>query len=69
MKITGYTYQAEEFSPEELVEYMIATGDMSPAARDLEVENALDQCAEANAIDRYDEVSYDSWEFPKVVFG
>ena len=42
MKITGYTYKADEFSPEELVEYMIAEGDMSPAARDLEVESALD---------------------------
>ena len=69
MKITGYTYKAEEFSPRELIEYMICCGYMSPAALDMEVESALDQCAEANAIDRYDEYSYDSWDFPKVVFG
>jgi len=34
----------------------------------MRTENALDQIAEANAIDRYDESTYDSGEFPKVIF-
>ena len=47
---------------------MIAAGDASPAARDMPVEDVLDQCAEAMAIDRSDETSFDSNEFPKAVF-
>ena len=47
---------------------MIDAGDASPAARDMPTEDVLDQCAGASAIDRDDEHSFDSDEFPKVVF-
>ena len=46
---------------------MIACNDASPAALDMPVEDVLDQCADAMAMDRHDETSYDSSEFPKVV--
>lgn len=66
--IIGYTYQAEAYTPAGVIEAMIAFGDASPAARDMPVEAALDQIAEANAIDRHDEHTFDSDEFPKVIF-
>ena len=47
---------------------MIANGIAAPAARDMFTEDVLDQCAGALAVDRWDETSYDSDEFPKVVF-
>jgi hypothetical protein len=46
---------------------MIANRDASPAARVMPVEAVLDQCADALAIDRHDETSFHSSEFPKVV--
>ena len=67
-RIAGYTYQAENFMPADLIEYMIGQGAASPAARSMTVEEALDQIAQANAIDRYDERSFDSGDFPKVIF-
>jgi hypothetical protein len=47
---------------------MIAHGTASPAARDMRAEDLLDQCAGAMAIDREDEYSFDSGDFPKVIF-
>lgn len=67
-EIAAYTYRAEIHCPACITEAMIATGDTSPAARDMRTENVLDQCADANAIDRTDEASYDNSEFPKAVF-
>ena len=67
-EIAAHTYRAAIHCPRCLVETMIATGDASPAARDMPAEDVLDQCAGASTIDRTDEHSYDSDEFPKVVF-
>ena len=47
---------------------MITHRSASPAARDMNVEAVLNQCADAMAIDRSDETSFDSSEFPKPVF-
>ena len=66
--IAGYTYQAENYTPTDLIEVMVAAGELSPAALDMKVEDVLDQHAGALAIDRYDERSFDSSEFPKVIF-
>lgn len=66
--IVGYTYKAENYRPEALIEMMIAEGSASPAARAMTAEEALDQIAAANAIDRQDEWTFDSGEFPKVIF-
>lgn len=66
--IAGYTYRADNYRPETLIDVMIGANELSPAARDMSVEDALDQHAAALAIDRYDEHSFDSSEFPKVIF-
>jgi hypothetical protein len=66
--IVGYTYRADNLTPENLIEQMVRAGELSPAARDMNVEEALDQHAGANAIDREDEYSFDSDDFPKVIF-
>jgi len=67
-EIAAYTYRAETHCPACVIETMITDGDASPAARDMPTEDVLDQCAAASAIDRADESSFDSDEFPKVVF-
>lgn len=68
MTITGYTYKANNYCPQCIVETMIAAGEASPGARAMPVEAVLDQCAGANAIAREDERSFDSFDFPKVIF-
>ena len=67
-RIAGYIYWADIYCPECIIEIMIARGDASPAARDMPPETVLDQCAGAMGIDRYDEATYDTDEFPKVAF-
>ncbi|MGH9228314.1 MAG: hypothetical protein ACRD07_06190 [Acidimicrobiales bacterium] len=66
-EIAAYLYRAGLYCPACAIEAMIAHRDASPAARDMPVEAVLDQCAEALALDRGDEASFDSSEFPKVV--
>lgn len=66
--IVGYTYNAENLCPACVIETLIAQGEASPAARDMPTEDALEQIASANGIDRMDERSYDSGDFPKVIF-
>jgi len=68
MKITAYVYKADIYCTDCIIEAMLLAGEASPAARDMPVEDALDQIAAANAIDRQDEWTFDSDEFPKVVF-
>jgi hypothetical protein len=68
VRIAGYAYQADTLCPTCVIEAMLASGEASPAARDMATEDALDQIAGANAIDRYDEHTYDSDDFPKVIF-
>ena len=65
--ILGYTYKADNYQPAGLIEVMISDGSMSPGARGMNIEEALDQVAGANGFDREDEYSFDSDEFPKVV--
>lgn len=66
--IVAYSYQADIYCPTCIVETMIGQGIASPAARDMSEEAVMDQCAGAMAIDRMDEATFDSGEFPKIVF-
>ena len=66
--IIAYTYRAEILCPSCTIEAMIHQGDAAPAAADMRPEDVLDQVAGANAFDRYDETTFDSGDFPKVVF-
>lgn len=69
MRIIGYTYRAKNYTPSALIIYMVARGELSPAARwDMSPEDALDQLASAYGIERDDEYSFDSDNFPKVIF-
>ena len=69
MTIVAYTYRAETLCPGCIIAQLIGRGEASPAARDMRVEEVLDQIAGANGIDRDDEHSFDSDDFPKVVLG
>jgi len=68
MGIVAYTYRAAHYCPGCVIEALISTGEASPAARDMDPEEVLDQTAGANAIDREDEGAFDSIYFPKVAF-
>lgn len=72
-QIAGYTYLAEEYTPDQLhaayVERWVDEGACSPAARDMGMEDILNQRAAAEGINRDDEYSFDSDDFPKVILG
>ncbi len=65
--IVAYSFP-ETYCPEHLIEEMIVRGMASPGARGMAVEDVLDQIAGATGIDRQDERTFDSSEFPKVIF-
>lgn len=66
--IVAYVYVAEILCPEDTKEAMLATGLTAPAAQQMAVEPLLDQIAAYLQIDRQDEHTFDSHDFPKVVF-
>ncbi|WP_036376610.1 hypothetical protein [Mycolicibacterium austroafricanum] len=57
-----YIYKGINYTPGRLVEELIRTGVASPGARGMDIEDALNQIADANGIDRTT-VSPD--EFPR----
>jgi hypothetical protein len=61
--IAGYTYNADEYCPEHVLEVMGTGYDVA-----LSTEMNLDQIARDQGIDREDEYSYDSGDFPKLIF-
>lgn len=72
--IVGYTYRADNYCPG-CIEGQLPTGpgetfDGWALARDVTMtpEDNLDEIAAHFGIDRRDETTYDSAEFPKVIF-
>ncbi|WP_128646311.1 hypothetical protein [Rhodococcus sp. BS-15] len=65
--IAGYTYQAENYRPGDLVELLISAGEAAPGARGMTPEEVLDQIAGERGIERLDERTFDSNDFPKVI--
>lgn len=59
----AYMYQAALYCPNCIVEACIVDGVLSPAARDMDVDVALNQARQAMGWD--DESDYDSDDFPK----
>lgn len=57
-----YVYKGSTYTPGRLIEELIRTGVASPGARGMNVEDALDQIAAANVIDR---ATVSSDEFPR----
>lgn len=66
--IIGYTYRAENHRPAPLVELLIAEGRLSPGARGMDADEALDQLAGVEGVDRQDPYSFDSDDFPKEIY-
>ena len=66
--IVGYSYRADIYCPEHIVGALRGRDDVAPAGFDMEAEHLLDQVAAYNLIDREDESSFDSDDFPKVAF-
>ena len=70
--IVGYTYRADIYCPGCIIAAVARAypGSVAPAAHDMDPEDALDQIAVYldTGIDRDDEHTFDSMEFPKVVF-
>lgn len=64
----GYTYRAENFRADKIVERLIADGLLAPAARDMSPHEAVEMAASANAIDFENSYTYDSDEFPKRIW-
>lgn len=65
--IVGYTYRADQFCPDCIVSQLPADV-LAPAARDMATDDVLEQVAAYVGIDRMDERSFDSDDFPKVIF-
>lgn len=68
--VVGYTYRAANFCPEHIVAALTANpGDAGHGAAVVHnIEDHLDVLARLAGIDRHDEDTYDSGDFPKVVF-
>lgn len=65
--IAAYTYQAENLCPTCTVDAVV--GGFDPTTTPMNVEAVLDEIAAGlPGLDRHDESSYDSSDFPKVVF-
>jgi hypothetical protein len=69
--IAGYTYQADNFCPKHIVAQLTANpGDAGHAAAVIaDPETHLDLLARLAGVDRTDEWSFDSGDFPKVILG
>lgn len=69
--IVAYTFRAENLCPDCTVKAVCADRRLAttPAAWEMGAEDLLEQLAAYHGIAREDERSYDSDEFPKVVFG
>jgi hypothetical protein len=73
--IVAYTFQAEQYCPEHIIG-ALPTGEGEPfdgwalaeGAAPMSAEENLNELAAAFGIDRMDEHSFDSGDFPKVVF-
>ena len=63
----GYTYKAENYRAEALVELLIKEGRLAPGARGTGAEEALNQLAGGEGVERDDERSFDSDDFPKTI--
>jgi hypothetical protein len=75
VKIIGYTYKAENYTPEALAKVIDAEAPedrthwaYDPRESYLTVEEMLNDWAQNVGINRQDEYSFDSNDFPKVIF-
>jgi hypothetical protein len=64
--ITGYVWKGETLCKKCLKAKLLAENKIKPTRKHL--ETILDTSADSIGIDRQDEWSFDSWNFPKVIF-
>ena len=67
--IVGYSFNTEDYCPPCIVDLFRAAGRTKVAPTSIGVEAALDHAAELEGINRTVEGSFDTSEFPKVIFG
>jgi hypothetical protein len=63
--IIGYTYAADQYCPDHITVVMSLSHEAPPS---IGTEFLLDAAAEARGINRQDEATFDSGDFPKVIF-
>jgi hypothetical protein len=66
-EIVGYTYSADMYCPACIVAELVRRGEANPYHDTFQTEAALDSLAIDQDIDRYDEYTFNSDDFPKVV--
>lgn len=67
--IVGYTYNADIYCTDCIVDELQTRGDLMDAyPAGFDTEAWLNRCAAIVGIDRFDEGTFDSGDFPKVVF-
>jgi hypothetical protein len=66
--VVGHTYRADLYCSRCIILELVKRAELSPAAYDLPPSDVLKDAAEAHGIDWADERSFDSDEWPKVVF-
>lgn len=67
-KITGYVYAADSFCDKCLKRYMFAHDEIDEGLRNQSTEDILDIVSRERKVDRTNEWSYNSDDFPKVIF-
>lgn len=65
--VTGYVYCADIYCPECVIGKVRARVGYGPFDYSADAETVLDQIAAANGINREDERTFDSGDFPKVI--
>lgn len=65
--VVGYVYSADVYCPRCILCALHNSPSGEPPISGMSVEQHLDVLARIRGIDRYDESSYDSGEFPKVI--
>lgn len=67
-KIVGYVYKADIFCEKCIRRKLRVENFITEKERSHKTEDFLDLISEEMGIKRDDEYSFDSWEFPKVIF-
>lgn len=65
--VTGYTFQADNYCPSCALKVFLAGEGLEGHGLSYIVEEAFDLLARFRGINRYDEYSFDSSDFPKVI--
>jgi hypothetical protein len=63
----AYMFQADLYTPAGLVNRLVELGIRSPGAWSMSAEDVLDQWANDEGVERNDEYSFNSDDFPKVI--